>query len=223
MSPAPAGPRLSSQMEKLTSRVSRSQLLLALTVGTVLATGFLGSFFIQAPWQQQRRILENRYAEEVRRSELLTALNGLIQRLDSLEQQILLQGGTPVLTSEVTRLATTSGLQIESVAPKPEIRLSAYRTLQIEVRASAAFNNLLLFLRALETQQPLFLVSELEIQRSTYRSSTDASYPGAYSAPTPYAVDTTGLNLIPPVEELDPERQNLRIVVAAFSQAEPTP
>ena len=212
MSPKSDSPAIFAQLERWGGRVSRAQYLWAFTAAAFLATAFLGSFFIQAPWQQQRRILENRHREEIQRSELLMALGGLQQRLGRLEEQILLQGGTPVLTSEVTRLAANFELEIESIAPKEEISLYAYRKLQIEIQADATFSSLLLFLHALETHQPLFLVSEVEIERPM--PSSDGS---AYSPVTTYPRGGP-LSSLPSLEELDPERQSVRMIVAAFAR-----
>ncbi len=221
MNPKSNAWNFSAQMEKFGSRINRAQYLWALTAGMLLVAAFLGSFFIQGPWQQQRRILENRFGEEVQRAELLKVLDNLNRQIGKLEEQLLFKGGTPVLTSEVTQLATNFGLEIESVTPKEPLPLSAYRKLQIEVQASATFNNLLLFLRALETHQPLLLVSELEIERRPPARNADSFYPQYSQGPT--YPGTAAAPSVPPVEQLDPERQSIRIIIAAFSATDQRP
>ena len=160
------------------------------------------------------KILEDRYREEIRRSELMMKLAGVHRQLNGLEEHLLIQGGAPALTGEATRLAANFGLQIESAAPKEELPLPPYRKLQIEIYATASFSSLLLFLHALETHQPLLWVSELEIERPIPASALypSTAYQGSFGSQPPLSM-----------EELDPELQTVRITVAALSRAQEGP
>ena len=130
--------------------LNRTQQLWLLTAAMVLAAGLLGMVFVQGPWAQRRQQMGSQLEEEKQRSELLLAINRQSTSLKKSEAELLLEeGGTPVLTSEVSRLASESGLAVESVTPLPELTLAPYTQFEIEMVAMATSENLLHFLRSI--------------------------------------------------------------------------
>lgn len=201
------GPAWQEQLGEFFSRITRTQALTFITGAFLLATLLTGLIFIQGPWTGQRQRLSATYSEELQRSELLMQIGSASKQLKALEQDLLIQGDTPALTSQITRLATNYGLDIESVVPRDEVLLDPYRKLQIEVVATASFRNLLLFLDATESHRPLLMVEELEMGQPIDGGSRS----------------TIGTA---PAEELkvpEPEewvRQRIRIVVASLAPKE---
>ncbi len=152
-----------SRLSDLGSRIGRTQWLWILTAAMLLAAGLIGITAIQGPWQANRRKIGLQFDEEKQRSELLLAAQRKRASLQKAEQDLLLEGGAPALTSEVSRLATESRLAIESVTPQPDLSIPPYTQFQIEITAAAGQGELLGFLRAIETHRPLLLLNEMEI------------------------------------------------------------
>lgn len=161
-SPAAGGLSL-SKLSDLGSQMSRAQRLWILTGSMLLGTALIGATAIQGPWQESRRETAGQLEEEQRRSELLLAIQRKRDTLQKSEKELLLEGGAPVLTSEVSHLATESQLSIESVAPQPDLSAPPYMQFQIEIVATARLQNLLTFLRAIESHRPLLILNEMEI------------------------------------------------------------
>lgn len=128
-----------------------------------LATIGVGMVGIHTPWQQKRAQLEQKYQEEQKRQDLLSTLRLQIAQLKKQEEKVAFQGGTPTLTSEVSRLGTQANLQIESVVPQPEVSYGPYTQHQIRVIATATFSDLLKFLRLLDEQKALLKVDTIEV------------------------------------------------------------
>ncbi len=156
-------PAWQEQLGEFFNRITRTQALTFITAAFLLGTLLTGFVFIQGPWTTRRQRLSGTLSEELQRRELLLQIGSSSRQLNALEKDLLLQGETPALTSEITRLATDYGLDIESVVPRDEVPLEPYLKLQIEVVATASFRNLLLFLDAAESHRPLLMVEELEM------------------------------------------------------------
>ena len=154
---------LFSQLNEVRGQITHTQRIWLMNVGVFLVTVVAGFVTIQIPWQEHRRQLAAQYAEETERSELLQEILNQRTQLQGLEKKLLLEGGATALTGQISRLASESGLQIESVAPQPELALEPYMKYQIEVLASSNLTDVLRFLRSIETHEPLFWVDQLEI------------------------------------------------------------
>ena len=114
----------------------------------------------------------------------------------------MMQGGTPFLTSEISRLASKFGLEIESVVPQPDLPVGPYLRSQIRVIANATFFDLLDFLRSLEKSEPLFKVDLLEIGTPT------AGGPGRGAEK----------EAIPSLHFLENPRQRISMLISGFSR-----
>ena len=161
--PAAAGGLPLSRLSELGSRMGQAQRLWILTVAMILATGFIGMVAIQGPWQENRRQLGSHLEDEKQRSELLLSLQRQKGSLQKAEEELLLEGGAPALTGEVSHLATESHLAIESVAPQDDLVVPPYTQFQIEIVATARLENLLIFLQSIENHRPLLTLNELAI------------------------------------------------------------
>lgn len=151
---------------KLLDRISRKQLFWAITAALLGVTGMVGAFGIYEPWQQERARLGREYKEQSSRSHLYLALGQKDVQLKKQGAAVLLEGGSSVLTREVSGLASQAGLQIESVVPESEESLGPYTRLQIRVVAISRFQDLLAFLRSLERYPSLLKVDRLEVGES---------------------------------------------------------
>ncbi|MBI3615982.1 MAG: type 4a pilus biogenesis protein PilO [Candidatus Omnitrophica bacterium] len=163
MSPSKARGLLKSHLSSMGEQIPRSQKLLLLTIGMIVATGTAGLVFIHAPWVERRLLLLEQEKQAEERLTLASTLHRQTAELERLKKAVLLQGGTPNLISEVSRLASKAGLQIESVAPRTELNLGSFTRFQIEVEATSNLLNLLNFLGTLEQHEPLLKVDRLEI------------------------------------------------------------
>lgn len=152
-----------SRLSELGSRMGQTQRLWILTAVMLLATGVVGMITIQGPWQENRRRLGAQMEEEKQRSELLLSLQRQKGSLQKAEEELLMEGGTPALTGEVSRLATESHLAVESVVPQTDLVIPPYMQFQIEIVATARLENLLNFLRSIESHRPLMTLNEMEI------------------------------------------------------------
>ncbi|MBI3323525.1 MAG: type 4a pilus biogenesis protein PilO [Candidatus Omnitrophica bacterium] len=200
------GGLLLSRLSDLGSRMSRTQQLGILTASMLLGTALIGITTIQGPWQESRRETGSQLEEEQRRSELLLAIQRKRDTLQKSEQELLLQGGAPALTGEVSHLAAGSQLSIESVAPQPDLSIQPYTQFQIEIVATARLENLLAFLRSIESHRPLLMLNEMEI--------------GEAAAGSPLGV---GPPQKTPAGGEDPQRQYVRMKIGAVGRLKRAP
>ncbi len=144
-------------------RIGRSQRIGLLSGALLLAALWVGTVGIYRPWAQNRSRLTEQIREEEERAELLSTI--ATQRGQLLDQQkkVLLPGGASGLTSEVSRLASQTGMQIESVAPQPQLSFGPYTQFQIQVVASTTTRQLLQFLRLLENHGSFLRVDQCEV------------------------------------------------------------
>ncbi len=161
-----SSPSILSQINEAKSQINRTQQLLLVTAGILIATVGIGVTVIHLPWQEKRQSLASRYSEEKERSELLRAIQRQKAELQDLEGKFLLQGGATVLAGQISKLATQSGLQIDSVTPQPEVVVEPYTRFQIEILAIGNLANVLRFLRAIEEHRPLLWVEQLDMGES---------------------------------------------------------
>lgn len=163
----PSVPALKGQLNEWAGQVSHAQRVLWISVGILALTLGIGIFAIQIPWQESRKRIAKLQHENTERSQVLLSLQRSHNALKKTEQQFLLEGGSPVLTSQVTRLAAEAGVKIDSVAPRSESPLEPYVKFQVEVSATAESSQLLAFLQKIESHRPLLGVEELEIGQPT--------------------------------------------------------
>lgn len=185
MSPAKPSSPLSSLLSRMGTRVppaQRTTFMILAVVGIVLFIGMRGIF---TPWQNKRRLLTEQLSQEKEKLNLLFSIQAQMEQLKKEEENILLpNGGTPTLTSEATRLASQTGLEIESVVPQPEIAFGPYTRSQIEITATAGFSSLLPFLHAIEKHTPLLKIDSLTIVSTSLQEKTSRmSYPLKEEAP----------------------------------------
>lgn len=152
-----------ARLSHLGSQISRTQRLWILTAAMLLAAAAIGILAILGPWQESRRQTGSQLEQEQRRSKLLVSIQRKRDSLQKTEQELLLEGGTPALTSQVSRLATQSQVAIDSVTPQPDLSVPPYTQFQIEIEATARPDDLLAFLRSMESRRPLLLLNEMEI------------------------------------------------------------
>ncbi len=207
MSPtAPAkpgtAPSILSQINEAKSQITRTQRLMLISAGIVLATAVIGLIGIQMPWQERRQRLAAQYNEEKERSEQLVAIQRQKTELKGMESQLLLEGGVTGLAGQLSRLATQSGLQVESVTPQPEIAADPYTRFQIEITATSNLANILQFLRVIEDHRPLFWIEQMEMGEA----ATDSSY-------------ATSMGLLEEVGPYKPKtRQKVRFLIGAVGR-----
>ena len=190
-----------SRLSELGSHMGQAQRLGILTAVMLLATGLIGMVTIQGPWQENRRQLGAQLDEEKQRSELLLSIQrqkGSLQKSE--EELLMMDGGTPALTSEVSRLATESHLSVESVAPQSDVVAPPYTQFQIEIVATARLENLLNFLESIENHRPLLVLNEMEV-----------GAPVEPGAPFVQTADNA-----PPPEP--PEQQRIRMRIGALGR-----
>lgn len=198
------------QIGELFSRTTQTQALTFITAAFLLGALLVGFVFIQGPWAAKRQVLNTTFTEELQRSELLIQIGSSLKQTKDVEKDLLIQGETPALTSQITRLATNYGLDIESVVPRDEVVLEPYRRFQIQVVATANFRNLLLFLDAVESHRPLLMVDELEVGQPIDEAP-------AFTGGRPPEEGVA----FPKPEEL--ARQRVRLVIAALALKEVKP
>lgn len=152
-------------------RISQTQRTLLLIITVSLVTGFIGFTVIYTPWRQQRNQLEQQYQEEQQRSDLFSVIRGQEKKLTEQEEKLLLPtGGTAALTGEVTRLASQNAITIESITPQSQASFGPYTRFQIQVLATARFQDLFQFLRDLEQERPLLKIDQVEIGNSSQQT-----------------------------------------------------
>lgn len=167
---------LLSQISAAQSQMNRTQQLLLITLGMGLLTLTIGFLMVQVPWQERRQQLTSRTSEEMERSDLLRVIQRQKADLQEIEREFLLKGGATGLASQISQLAAQSGLQIDSVAPYPEVVVEPYTRFQLEILATGNLANLMRFLRTLEDHRPLLWVEQLDVedpsQEKTFSSLT---------------------------------------------------
>ncbi len=183
-------------------RIPRKQMQWGMTAGIFLLAASVGLIGIQQPWQKRRQQMGRQLQEEGERSRLLSTFNQQGSELKTKEEQLLLVGGTSVLTSEISRLASQAGLQIESVVPQPESTWEGYGRSQIQVAATATFTDLMRFLRLLERHRPALKLDRVEIGES-FPTGGRRSSPAGQEGPLP-GVGISGT-------------QKIQLVISAFS------
>lgn len=158
---AKPGGSAANPLRELSGQISSTQRFGLGTAGIVLLTVLAGTFLIQTPWQERQSRLTSTFSEEQQRLELLQTLQSQRTTIRSQEKDFLLEGGAPVLTSQVSQLAKETGLEIESVTPQQETALQPYTKLQIEVIATASLQTLVRFLHSIEHHHPFLVVEEM--------------------------------------------------------------
>ena len=192
-------------LARLEERVPRGRLLWIITAILLLGAIASGAAGVYGPWQQRKHQLELRFAEEQQRSELLSTIDLQNRQIKGQEEKILLQGGPTVLTREVTRVASKTNFQIESVAPRPDLSFGPYTRYQIQVVATAHYLDVLRFLQAIERQEPLLKVEHCEVGTPLQETRPYGSYGRAGSAP------------VQPIS-LEGSRQKVTLLISTFSR-----
>ena len=164
-----------SQISAAKSQINRTQQLLLVTLGMGILTLAIGVLMIQVPWQERRQQLTSRTGEEKERSELLRVIQRQKADLQGIERTFLLKGGATGLASQISDLATQSGLQIDSVTPQPEIVTEPYTRFQLEILATGNLANLMRFLRTLEDHRPLLWVEQLDMEEHPTETSSSTA------------------------------------------------
>lgn len=199
-------PSSSRRWASIEDRIPRTQLLWVLTIGIGLATMGVGMVGIHTPWREKLSDLEQKYQEELKRQELLSTLRFQITQLKKQEEKIAFQGGTPALTSEVSRLGTQASLQIESVVPQPEVSFGPYTQYQIRVIATSTFSDLLHFLRLLDQQKSLLKVDTIEVGEPSWAEASYGYEPAGRFEQRPKAL-----------EDLETDQHRTIFLISAFS------
>jgi hypothetical protein len=203
---------LTHQIRDFSAHISGTQRFTLLTAGSLAVTIALGVVFIQIPWQEAREQLASEQQENAEQSALLLSLRGHLNKLKNKEKASLLEGGTPILTSEVIRIASESGLEIESVTPRDGASFGPYTKFQIQVTGFASSERLIKFLRLLEQHRPILLLDELE----TGSPKTFESTPSGFHSSAGYGRSVS--------ESFQPRpEQKIRLVISAVSWAKLKP
>lgn len=132
------------------------------SAGIVLSTLALGWLALQRPYEGRRARLENQIEQESKRTAVLSSLASLSGELRKIQSSLLIQGGTPALTRQITQLASQAGVRIESVLPQPEMTFGPYTRVQVRVVAASTYAQLTAFLQLLERHEPPLHLDELE-------------------------------------------------------------
>ncbi|MBI3318347.1 MAG: type 4a pilus biogenesis protein PilO [Candidatus Omnitrophica bacterium] len=152
--------------------------------GTLL----LGLTMIQGPSQEKQSALQQKIKEEEERSSLLLSIHSQKGEIKRQEKRLVLEGSTADLTSAVSRLASKSGVQIESVSPQPEIDLGGYTRIQVQLTATAAFSDIVGFIHAIEQHEPLLKVEQLQVawlKPAGGSAPASEAYPSKAKGPPP--------------------------------------
>ncbi|MBI1991919.1 MAG: hypothetical protein HYS71_01595 [Candidatus Omnitrophica bacterium] len=203
-----------SKLGSLFLKIPPQRQVAVISTGIVLSTLALGWFAIQKPYESQKSQREARIQLEGKRTEVLSTLAGLSAELKKIRSTLLMKGGTPALTRQVTDLASQAGVEIDSVSPLAEASFGPYTRVQIRVVAASSYAQLMDFLRLMERHEPLLKIDELKVGGS----SPDRKGRGAsakLSVPTPPQA--------PGAAHDSAESQSVQLVIGAFSQRGSSP
>ncbi|MBI3312205.1 MAG: hypothetical protein HYZ88_01600 [Candidatus Omnitrophica bacterium] len=201
---------LSSQLRDLGVQITSAQKFWLASAGIALGTLFLGNTLIQTPWQERRRQIASRYGEEQQRLELVQALQRQNQSLQQKEKGLLLEGGAPVLTSHISRIAAQSAVEIESVTPQAEASWAPYTKYQIEVIAQAKLKDLTLLLHAIEQHRPVLIVDEVEVETVHSADFQGLYYPTGKGAPQEGSPKTS--------ERIQDSTRRVRFLISSYGR-----
>ena len=164
-------PGLPSSSANILDRVPKVQRMLILGTLVLIGTGLIGVSLIYTPWQQRRLELAKQLDEEQQRANVILAMKGHEEQLAEKEKSFLLEPGeTPVLTSAITRLASKTGVAVESVVPQNELRIGGGSYAQDPAKEFEGINNFLASLRANTLFQSAFSAFNLDAaQRTMYQ------------------------------------------------------
>lgn len=210
--PAPT-PSLSNRLQDLGARISPTQRLWLVSVGIAAAASLIGNTLIQTPWRERSRQLAARYTDQQQRIELLRALEQQDRMVSQRGKGQLLEGGSPVLTDQISRIAKENKIAIQSVTPQGETALAPYTKHQIEVKTLARIEDLARFLHAIEHHQPFLTVDEMEIDRT--RTSAEGPFFSPGQEPRGAAPD---------LSERNPNTsRRARFLISGYARKDPRP
>lgn len=189
-------------------QIPREKQVGIVSAGILLSALTLGWLAVQQPYEGRRSLLENRIQQESKRTAILSHLASISGELLKIRSALLIQGGTPALTRQVTQLASQAGVRIESVSPQPEMTFGPYTRVQVRVVGACAYAQWVAFLRLLERHEPLLKIDELEVGE---RAQVLRRAKGASGQPSQ-----------PPAKEEEnlPDQPSVQWVIGAFSQRE---
>ncbi len=186
------------KMSGLIEQIPRAQRLLFLSILLCAVTAGVGFSAIYTPWQRQHQELEHRYSDEEQRANLLLTINRQGRQLKRQEKELLLEtGGTSDLTGEVSRIASKSGIHIESVIPQNEIFFDPYTKFQIQILAASSFPDLVGFLQMVEKEIPILQVDQVDIMSLAQQSKNG-------------------------MEPIPPDRQKTKLLISGFAKRGPS-
>ena len=165
-----------AQLSELSRQIPPQYQLGVISAVVILLTLLVGQTAIQGPWSVQHQQLTSRLTEEKQRSEILQAIQVQIHQRQAQEQALLLEGGAPVLTGQIVRLAKNAGVEIESMTPQPESSYPPYAVAHVQLTTTTNFPNLVNFLYTLESSRPFLFTEEIEVGGIPTNAPT--SFPG---------------------------------------------
>lgn len=202
MKPAPA--RTGISLAAIQSQLSSGQKLLFISIGLLSITILTGIFLIQIPWQEKKERLSKDYTDEQGKTDLLSAIEKLQKNSKTLERKHLYTEGISGLTSQITRIASQSGLRIDSITPQPETPYPPYTRIQVEIIANSPLMNVSQFLSAVEQAEPALSVNWVDLSEPPAAASGDSTLFNAPMMPV-------GSAPLPPLDNSWKRGENIKI------------
>ncbi len=138
--------------------LTRIQKLLLVTAVIVVITLAIVQSVILGPVAIKTASLESTLRELQEKSALVRQADQAIEALQEAKAAVPIAGTTTTLLQELTELAALKGVSLEAVSPRPSANLGEYVILSIEVDANGSFSEMIAFIRALETDPPIYRV-----------------------------------------------------------------
>lgn len=160
------------------ARLQPSQQRWIVTGLVTLVAAFIAQQGIFQPLRHQRVALERQVALAQQRMALLQSLDTTHHELLDNRRRLRARGESASLLQEVTALAATHEVVVNSAAPQPARPAGRYAWLPVRFAVAGTYAHLLQFLHALETAPKPILVEQVDIAPSTAPDwSTIASQP----------------------------------------------
>ncbi|MCM8811816.1 MAG: type II secretion system protein M [Candidatus Omnitrophica bacterium] len=176
-------------------------MVVTLFIGTML----LGISTIYTPWMTRRQELERQYSEELQRGSVIANIKNIEEQLAQQEKKLILKDGdTPLLTREITRMASRAGVEVISVLPQNELRIGNYVKLQIRLDAAAGYADLVRLIHAIERYEPILQIDQLEMGNPPQMTQSDVYR----------RVDTSATSI---QVEAGQGRQKIKLLISAFA------
>ena len=190
-------------------QLPRGQQLLIATAVIFLGGLLIAHRMIIQPLDRQAAALQEQLNTQQQQAELLRALQRTTQQLGQLQQRLVGRKGTATLLQELTTMAATAHLTMNTLAPQPAETFGRYPRLPIVLEATGAFADIVHFVDALQTATIPFSMDRLELGSTRMETESGGTAGGygswpntqktsadAFTAPVPLRVRMTVSTLL---------------------------